>query len=958
MTMRKIFIIAGIVLALVIAVAIILPFVIDINAIVAGQLPKLENQIHRKIQIGHVKLTVLTGLGAEINDVRISNHPDFKKEDFVRINNVKATVQILPLLKKEILISSVSIKKPSVLIEKNNKGIMNFSDMIPAKDAESEKKSDTGPADPLSALEKIQISKISIQDGNFTFIDASGGSKAKEFSLDKLNLTLKAVSLAQKINIDFETDVYASPKAGHVKLSGYLGPIGPKLAFENIPVDLTLALDDVNLLHLSSYIDGMDLKTGAISAKTSLKGRFQDKLQCRAEISWNKLEMALRDAQKKDAPSPAISINGPWQMEADISGTLKSPIASGKLNLDKSAIEYGKTFKKPENTPLNVEFDVASKQDAREIKKIIARIGPLEATLKGRIPQDRTVDVSLQTNSFSAAKLLSLLPQTAESLPKDLKLPDAVILSASASGMADDLGFQADVDLTQGNIALGHVFEKASGTPLSATAAGRVKKDNLRIDNLKLTLSKLVLTANADIRNFADPLIDGNASVAATPLNSLAPMLPGLKAYELQGTLELSEARFKGKIDELKNLKGVSGSLTLNDGSAVSAELGKKIEKIHAAVFVADNAIQIQNTSFRVDASDATVNATIRNPATPDITFNLASSYLDVDSLLPPPAGDKKPAAGPAAKSGPGEKQKAPDLRANGKVSIKKCKYNQLIFDNVTAELQYANAVAALKNLSFDTFGGNVKTSAEVNLADMDSPQWRVDLTTRDINANAALSQFTSIKDTFFGNFNGNLTLQGKGADWAAISKNLTGSGSTDILNGKLAKVNVLDAVGQSLLKFQGLSMVAQAVAPRTQKQLNETEFNDLAGKFNIKEGKIFLDALNMVAKDFKLAGSGFIGLDKSLDVNAVLTLSKSASERFANDKVMKYLLNKDQLLEIPCAFKGDATSPRITADGDSLSRLMQNAAAKAAQEKIEKKVEEKLGKEADQLLKQIFKPK
>jgi AsmA protein len=849
--MKKVLIFVGLVLALVLAFGIILPFVIDINAIVAGQIPKLENSLHREIDIGEVRLTVLTGLGAEIKNVKISNHPDFKKENFVSIDRLQATVQLLPLLKKEVLVSSIAVEKPQVLIEKNAKGVMNFFDMIPAEPTEPEKKpgTESEPKDPLAALKKIHISKISLKDGNFTFIDASEGKTPKEIKLENLDLSLKAVSLSQKISIDFNTDVYASPKAGQVALSGDIGPIGEKLEMEKIPMDLTLTLNDINLPHLASSIKGIQIKTGAVSAKTSLKGRFQDTLQCHMDFTWDKLDMNVGDPSNKNAPASQINVNGDWQLDADISGSPTALVASGNISLDKSAIRYGK------------------------------------------------------------------------------------------------------------------LFDKDSGIPLFANAAGRIQKNSLRIDDLKITLSKMALTANADIVNFADPLIDGKAAIAPAPLNALAPILPALKAYELQGIIELSDARFKGKMDELKNLKGVSGNLTIRDGSATSAELGKKIEKIQAAVSVADNVIAVTNTSLKIDASDATINATIRNPVKPDITFSLASSYLDVDALLSPQSEEKKKSGSakeskpePAAGAKTPEKKKAPDLKATGNVSVKKCKYNKMIFDNVSAELLYADAVATLKNLTFDTFGGNVSASAKVHLADMDAPQWSADLATRNIDANTALSQFTSIKDTFYGTFNADLSLQGKGAEWTAISKDLAGTGSSNIVNGKLAKVNVLDAVGQSLLKFQGLSMVAQAVAPGTQKHLNETEFNDLAGKFNITEGKILLDALTMSAKDFKLSGAGFIGLDKNLDVNAVLTLSKSASERFQNDKVMKYLLNKDQLLEVPCAFKGDVTSPRVTADGDSLNRLMQNAAAKAAQEKIGKKVEEKLGKDADKLLKGIFK--
>ncbi len=867
--MKKILVTTGIVLALFLLVLFLLPFFININDIVAKQIPVIEKKIHRKVAIGDVKLTILSGLGAKINNVSISNNPDFKQQNFVRIEKLKANVKLLPLLKKEIMISSVSIERPSVVIERNAQGKMNFSDMIVS--AETEKEAKNAPAatetkDPLSTLENIQISKISIREGNFKFFDSSDAKASKEIALDKFNLLIKGVSLSQKIYIDLDTDIYASPKAVHVALSGDLGPIGKNPEPDNIPVDLTLSLSDINFSHLASYMKGMSVKSGSMNAITTLKGKLRDKLQCRINLDWDNLNMVLDDTASKDSSARQLIINGPWKIETDISGPPK------KLG------------------------DTA--------------IGPME-----------------------------------------------------------DLGFKSNVDATGGKIVFGNLFQKDSGTPFSIGLSGRLKKDTLRIDDLKIILSKIVLKGSADIGHLADPFIDGKVSIAPTPLSALAPVLPMLKTYELDGILELSDTRFKGKIDELKNLKGISGNLTIKNGSAASAELGKKFEKIQASAIIANNAIRIKNTSLRIGKSDLSINATVRNPMKPDISFNLGSSYLDLDALLGSPSGKKKaesakkeaaagstPKAKTTLKAKTSEKENAPDLKVAGKVSIKKCIYDKLVLENVLAELVYADAVATLKNLTFNTLGGDISTSAKINLDNMQSPRWSADLTTRNIDANSALSQFTSIKDTFYGKFNIKSSFQGKGSDWPMISKTLAGSGSADIINGKLANVNLLDAVGQSLLKFQGLGQLAQIVSPGTQTKVKETSFQNLSGKFNIRDGKILLDTMAMSTRDFTLSGAGNIGLDKKLDLRTSLVLPQSTSARLEKDRIMRYLLNKDKRLEIPCAVKGDVTSPRIAADGDSLNRLLKNAATNAIQDQIQKSVEGKLGNEAGKLLKDIFK--
>lgn len=740
--MKKILIAAGIFLALVVAAGVSLPFFIDIDSIVAGQIPALEKQLHRDISIGDVRLTVLTGLGAEIRNVTVSDHPDFGKDHFVSIERFNVSLRLLPLLHKQVMISSVFLDKPSVRIGKNARGVFNFADMFPAgppAEKTGEKpEPETTPGDPLAALKNIQISGISIKDGTFAFSDASGAGSPIEIKLDQFNLSLKGVSLTRKIDVELGTDIYSGPKAGHVSLSGNLGPVGTSLVPEIIPLDLSLSLKDLNLAHLATVVKGLETPSGAVTADVTVKGRLQDQLRCRTTIDWNKLEVTLRDTGKPAAPGERIVLNGPWEITSDLSGSMKTPALSGKIILDKCAMLFGNAFDKPAGSRLNMTFDLMTDGKNRKI-----------------------------------------------------------------------------------------------------------------------------------------------------------------------------------------SIKSIAGA----------------------------------------EPSDLSIDATVSDSGKPDIKVQVASSYLDVGVFLPPATPETKesgpkppPMDEPESSRRPAKRDKIPDMRIEGDIALKKCKYDNMVIENIAARFLYADGVTTLNRLSLDTFGGNISADAVVDLTDMASPRWSTNLSTSKINANDALNQFTSVKDTFYGDVSSRLSLQGKGGDWPAISKSLTGGGSADIVNGKLVGVNVLDAVGESLLKFQGLSALALAVSPKAGQHLNETEFTQLAGKFNIREELIHLETMTMATADFNLSGNGTIGLDKKLNLDTVLVLSRDASGRFENDKTLRYFLNKDRQMEIPCAIKGDVSNPRVTADGDTLNRLMRNAATRAVEDQVQKGVEDKLGEKADQLLKRIFK--
>ncbi len=721
--MKKIMIGFAIFLGLVLCLLIILPFVVNIKDIVAAQIPAIEKQLHRKISIGDVKLTLLTGVGAEIKNVSISNHPDFRKEAFVSMESLQAKVRLLPLLKKTVTISSISIRKPDILIEKDAGGRMNFADMITPKETPEPKQAETGtkepPKDPLALLQTFQVSNLSIKDARFRFFDASHPGTAKEYALDRLNLSLDAAYSPQEIRLDLDTDV--------------------------------------------------------------------------------------------------------------------------------------------------------------------------------------TVIVS-------------------------------------------------------------DVFPKDSGAPLSIRCTTVLGKDSIQIEQLKLVLGEMAFTAAAQIQNFTAPRIEGKMSLEPTSLDALAKILPVLKPFDLKGKLALPDLRITGTVDELKALKGISGNLTLQNGSVTPAALEKTIEKIQVSAALAGKDVKIQEISFQVGPSDIRIDAVIQNILKPAVSFQLASSNLDIDALLPPPSktqpveGKKEPTQTPDTKGEASKPKKAPDLKVNGRVAIKKCTVNHMQLDDVTAELEYVNAIALLKNLRFTAFGGTVATSARVDLADMQTPKWNIDLSTEKINANSALSQLSSLKDTLYGDVNTTLSLQGTGKDWPSISKSMDGKGSASVANGKFASVNLLDAVGQSLLHFQGLGLLAQTLSPQGGTPLKETAFQDLTGKLAILEGKIQVEALKLAARDFLLSGGGKIGLDKSLDLRTAVVLSDTLSARLEKDPYLKYLLNQNKQLEIPCAIKGDIMKPQVAADGDSLNRLLQKAATNAAKDQLQQGVEQKLGKDAGKLLQGIFK--
>jgi len=950
---KKILLACGAIILLVIAVLVMLPFVIDINDIVAQQIPLVEKAINRKVTIDNVRLTIITGLGAEVSGVEVSNRPGLKKESFAAIDKVALRVALLPLLSGQITVSSIAIVRPSVLIERTADGAFNFDDMKPAGETAAapapvaEAEQDSQDAELPEFLNKLELAKITIRGGGVRFFDGAGFSPPKETRIDELDLTLKSVSLMKRIALSLAADLYTDNKAGSLKITGYAGPVGTSLQPERIPVDITLQVQQLVLPALAHYLPGMTLPSGTLTLDTHVTGALESSIELKSELSIGDLKLALGEEQQ-DAAGSIISANGRMVLNGSLAGPLDNLNITGNLDLDDCAAAYGELFTKPAKTPLNAAYTVAIRTGVQEIKTVKLLIGQLALTASGNITNGSVFELKAETNTFSPVQLLKLSPQVKQSLAGELKLPEAAQLSAEASGPIDNLDVTAAVNMTDGTVSYGDLVQKPAGTPLTLHASALLKKDSVVVRTLNAVLGKVKISGTASVKNFQDPYINARVNVPPVQLADLAPLVPMLKPYKLRGSLRLDNVKAMGGIDGFSELKGISGRLSLQQAGATSAELQKSFTNIGAAVEVGNGAVLIKKVSATIGDSTVHLSGSLKNLKKPVISVRLTSPYLNIDSLLPTPAEGTRskedtPPAQPEDDQGPAVTE-LPDLTIDGTVKIAKGKYDKIDFKNLNLRCTYRPPVAAVKKLHVDIFNGSIDARGTVGLKDLENPEFDLDVKTENIDFNDVLTRLSGLEKALYGNFTGQVKLHGTGRDWPAIREGLTGNGSVNITKGKLKTINVLNAMGQSLLGTPGLEMLVQKAFPKHKDKINETTFKDLTGKVHVEAGKIKCDDVLMRSDDFVMKGNGLIGLDSSIDFEGTTTLSKRASRSLARDKTLKYLLNDSQQLEVPLSISGDLKRPKLDAQGKAVVKMLGGAAKKV--------IEDKAGEFLDKLFK------
>lgn len=95
-------------------------------------LPKAEAATGRKVQIDEINVSLFKGIVTKGLSVKEKDG----QKDFLKIGRFVLSYRLLPLLKKQLVISKIEIVSPSISIKKDREGKYNFSDIMEKRSQE------------------------------------------------------------------------------------------------------------------------------------------------------------------------------------------------------------------------------------------------------------------------------------------------------------------------------------------------------------------------------------------------------------------------------------------------------------------------------------------------------------------------------------------------------------------------------------------------------------------------------------------------------------------------------------------------------------------------------------------------------------------------------------------------------------------------------------------------------
>ncbi len=200
--MRKLLLGLGVLVVLLVAAAVIIPFAVPVEVYGARVSALVKQATGRELKIaGPVRLSVLPMLALEANDVSFANMPSARTPDMVALKRLRLQVQLWPLLHRRIVVNRLVLVRPVIALEVDKAGHPNWVFEPTAAPSAAPVGGNTPPAAVGGGfgISGLALRKVQFADGKISYFDQRTGKAER---LDGINMTLSLRSLGSALISD------------------------------------------------------------------------------------------------------------------------------------------------------------------------------------------------------------------------------------------------------------------------------------------------------------------------------------------------------------------------------------------------------------------------------------------------------------------------------------------------------------------------------------------------------------------------------------------------------------------------------------------------------------------------------------------------------------------------------------------------------------------------------------
>jgi AsmA protein len=250
---KRLFVVGGVFLVLVVAAGLIVPKFIDVKKYKPVIEQKVAEATGRSFSLGdEIDVSIFPWVGVKLNDLHLGNPVGHTEKDMVSVKSFEVRLKVMPLLSKKIEVKTFVLDSPRIYLGKLKNGTANWQGLGKKHDRETKApKPSSGPSSekglPISGL---MVGNFSITGGRLTYVDEQANLKKEITDLD---LNLGNISLENPVTVSFKAKIDGKP----VSLDGSAGPLGLEPGKGSIA--LNFVLKALNVLEVNLKGNLIDL---------------------------------------------------------------------------------------------------------------------------------------------------------------------------------------------------------------------------------------------------------------------------------------------------------------------------------------------------------------------------------------------------------------------------------------------------------------------------------------------------------------------------------------------------------------------------------------------------------------------------------------------------------------------------------------------------------------------------
>jgi len=935
--MKKALIIVGLVFAVLLAAAFILPIVFkdDIKAAIDKELAKSVNAdvVFDANKFSLSLFRNFPNITAEMKDFGVINREPFAGEVLFAAESFQVEVNLKDILfGSQMSLKGITIVRPLINIKVLADGRANYDIAIAS--------TDTTTTAEESGEFSFSIDHWEVVEGDIVYDD-----KSIPFLLEMKNVNhsgsgdftqsvfdLKTTTTADTLNVGYDGDLYLENKHAAVDMTISIAEDYTKYTFKENSAklnDFAMSFDGWFKMNENDY--GMDIsfKSPENTFKSLLSlvpGMYSESfknIETSGDLAFNgfvkgtysetqmpafNVALKVTDAMFKypDLPTPINNIhldmlvdNKDGNMDNTVIDVKKFHMDFGNNPVDARAL-ISKMY------PTNVDANITAKLNLAELSKMF----PVEGLdMKGNFALNLT-----------AKGVYDSLKKTIPSIDAAMSLANGYVKSADFPLPLQDLKFNSSVKNT----------------------SGKMSETYIAVNDLSMNLDGEKFSADMLIQNLDDYTWDVKAK-GGIDLEKITKIFP-VEGMTLAGKMK-ADLQTKGKMSDLEAERydrlPTSGTASLAAFKYTSTDLPYDVTMSKAEVAFDPRKIDLKEIVGTIGKSDFSVNGSVNNyigylfgkNQLLKGTMNFNSNYLDLNEFMEET-----------------EETTSTDTASYGvipvpdnidfllKSDIKTVKVMDLTLTNATGDVIVKDGVANLSGLKFNMLGGAFNVTGTYNTKDIKHPKYDLALKIDNLSIQQSAATFTMVKS------------------FAPIAGLVNGNFSTDFkVSGELLETmmpNLKTVSGAGLVKIaqaalKDSKLVSGITSLTKLDNSNEVTMKDVLMSASIKDGRLNVQPFDVSFGSYKTTVAGSTGIDGSIDYKLKMDVPAGQLGSQFNSFVSSYTGGKNDPnapIPVTIGLGGSFLSPAPKLLMDEQKQQAKDAATTAVKQEATKQGEKLLG--------------